>query len=55
MASAQLTSVDALRRFRAALIAFAEESHETMVGLDMELQRGLQWMLDTQPRFWKSE
>jgi hypothetical protein len=55
MASAQLTSLDALRRFRAALIEFAEASNETMVGLDMELRRGLQWMLETQPRFWKSE
>lgn len=55
MATAHLTSLDALRQFRAALIAFADTSHETMIGLDMELQRGLQWILETQPRFWKSE
>jgi hypothetical protein len=55
MASAQLTSLDAIRHFRVALIEYAEASHETMVGLDMELRRGLQWLLETQPRFWKSE
>lgn len=55
MSSARVTSLDALRHLRAALLNFVDESSETMVGLDMELRRGLQWLLDTQPKFWKNE
>ena len=55
MSSANVTSLDVLRRLRSALIVFAEECNETMVGIDMELRRGLQWLLDEQPKYWKHE
>jgi hypothetical protein len=55
MSAINLTSLDALHHFRAALIEYADATHETMVGLDLELRRGLQWMLETQPGFWSRE
>ena len=55
MAAAHVSSIGALRQFRASLVAFAETAGESMVGLDMELQRGLQWILEDQPLFWKNE
>jgi hypothetical protein len=55
MSSANITSLDVLHRLRSALIEFNDECGETMIGLDMELRRGLQWLLDEQPKFWKSE
>ena len=55
MSAANFTSLDALRDLRSALIQFAEATGETMVGLDMELRRGLQWILEDQPRYWKNE
>jgi hypothetical protein len=55
MPAANVTSLDALRDLRSALIEFAEATGETMVGLDMELRRGLQWILEDQPRHWKTE
>jgi hypothetical protein len=55
MPSVKVTSLDALRHLRSALVKFAEATGETMIGLDMELRRGLQWLLDEQPKFWKNE
>jgi hypothetical protein len=55
MSAANVTSLDALRDLRSALIEFGEATGETMVGLDMELRRGLQWILEDQPRHWKNE
>jgi hypothetical protein len=53
--SANVTSLDALRQLRVALVEFAETARETMTGLDMELSRGMQWLLETQPQFWHQE
>jgi len=55
MASAHVNSIDALRNFRVCLLGFAETAGEAMVGLDLELRRGLQWILEDQPLFWKNE
>ena len=55
MSTANVSSLDALRHLRSGLVEFSDATGETMIGLDMELRRGLQWVLEEQPRFWKNE
>ena len=55
MSSANVSSLDVLRHLRSALIGFGEECGQSIVGLDMELRRGLQFLLDEQPKFWNGE
>jgi hypothetical protein len=52
---AHVGSVDAVRDFRAALVTFAHEAHESLISFDMESRRTLDWLLETQPKFWQQE
>jgi hypothetical protein len=51
---AHVTSIAALREFRADLLAFADEGKEALSANDMEVQRAFAW-LDTQAQFWARE
>ncbi len=53
--AAHVQSVDALREFRSALIGFVQEARSSLVDIDLELRRGMEWLLETQPEFWRSE
>jgi hypothetical protein len=55
MSSANVRSLDALRRFRAGLLSFAAASDEGLTALNMELRRGMEWLLEEQPSFWSCE
>lgn len=48
-------SIPALIDFRAALITFADSARRAMDEVRMEMQRGLMWIGDEQPKTWKSE
>lgn len=52
---AHVGSIDAVRDFRAALITFAHEARESLLSFDMESRRTLEWLLETQPKFWQQE
>lgn len=52
---AHVGSIDAVRDFRAALVNFAHEARESMISFDMESRRTLDWLLETQPKFWHQE
>lgn len=52
---AHVGSIDAVRDFRAALANFAHEAREALISFDMESRRTLEWLLETQPKFWQHE
>jgi len=53
--SANVTSLDALRKFRQALLRFSEEASDALVGLQMEVLRALEWLEHDRPHFWKAQ
>jgi hypothetical protein len=52
--SARVTSIDALRDFRAGLCKFGLTAREALCVTDLEIRRFLDW-LDTQQKYWKHE
>jgi hypothetical protein len=52
---AEVGSIDAVRQFRAALVTFAEEAREALGSYEMEVGRALQWLLESQPQYWKQQ
>lgn len=52
---AHVGSIDAVRDFRAALITFLHEARESLNSFDMESRRTLEWLQETQPKFWHQE
>ena len=52
---AHVGSIDAVRDFRAALVVFAHEAREALLSFDMESRRSLDWLVETQPKFWRQE
>lgn len=52
---AHVGSIDAVRDFRAALVVFAHEVREALLSFDLESRRTLEWLLETQPKFWQNE
>jgi hypothetical protein len=52
---ARVSSIDAVREFRAALVAFAHEAREALSSHELELRRSLQWLLEEQPQHWQQE
>ncbi|MBM4004261.1 MAG: hypothetical protein FJ295_13395 [Planctomycetes bacterium] len=53
--AAKVTSIDAIRSFRVALIAFQEELSRAVVSLDLECRRPLDWMEHDRARYWPRE
>ena len=53
--SANVTSVDAIRQFAAAVIAFQEESRLCLTSLDGQLRQILFWLERDRPGCWKRE
>jgi hypothetical protein len=50
--SANVTSVDALRHFRAALVKFAAEVESALIALDLEARRPVEWIESNRARYW---
>jgi hypothetical protein len=55
MSQARVLSLDALRRFRAALVNFGQEARAALVAIDLETRRSLEWAQDWQPAYWQQE
>ncbi len=53
--SANVTSLDAIRKFRQSLLRFAEEASDAVVGLQMEVTRALEWLEHDRPHYWKAQ
>ncbi len=53
--SANVSSIDAIRHFAAAVIAFQEESRLCLSVLDSQLRQILFWLDRDRPMFWKRE
>jgi hypothetical protein len=54
MRRAHVTSIAALREFRADVLSFVDEGKEALSANEMELQRAFAW-LDNQAKFWARE
>jgi len=52
---ANVQSIEALRDFRAALVAFADEALGALGAVDMEIRRTQQWLQHDQRMFWQGE
>ncbi len=52
---ANVRSIPALADFRAALVTFGDAAKRALDEVRMEVQRGLTWVSDEQPIFWKGE
>lgn len=55
MPSARVQSVAAIAEFRAALIQFAHEVRKSLDSTGLEVRRGLEWIVDEQPRYWQQQ
>src|SRR3954469_11004924 len=53
--SANVTSIDAPRQFRAALVRFIAEVEAAMVTLELEAHRPIEWIEGDRPRYWRQE
>jgi len=53
--AASVRSIDVIREFRADLQEFCEEVRSALVDVDLEVRRGLEWVLDEQPAYWRHE
>lgn len=55
MSQARITSVDAVRDFRAFLLTFADQIRDGLTSVDLESRRTLEWILARQPAYWEAE
>ncbi len=53
--SANVTSIDAPRQFRAALVRFIAEVEAALVTIELEASRPLEWIEADRPRYWRQE
>lgn len=53
--SANVKSIDAIRRFHAAVLHFQEEARLCLSSLELQLQRVTGWLERDRPGFWKRE
>ena len=53
--SAQVTSVDAVRDFRAALVQFGDEAQGAVVMLMLEARKAVQWLQQDRARYWPDQ
>ncbi|MBX6311573.1 MAG: hypothetical protein IRY99_01415 [Isosphaeraceae bacterium] len=55
MSQASVYSIDALKEFRATLVAFAEDAMNALGGVDMEARRTTRWLVEEQRLYWEGE
>jgi DNA repair ATPase RecN len=55
MTQAHVTSIDAIRRFAAAVVTFQQEARLCLATLDTQLRTILLWLERDRPTFWKRE
>src|ERR671912_1101985 len=55
MSQANVRSVDALRDFKNALIAYAEEARNALNGVDMDVRRTRDWLERDQLMYWQTQ
>jgi hypothetical protein len=55
MTTANVTSIDAPRQFRAALVRFIAEVEAALVTLNLEGHRPTEWIEGDRPRYWRQE
>jgi hypothetical protein len=53
--NANVNSIEALRKFKAALALFAEEVEEGMVALELEGRRPMEWIEHDRAQYWPRE
>ena len=55
MSQANVRSVDALKDFKNALIAYAEEARNAISGVDMDVRRTRDWLERDQLMYWQTQ
>lgn len=53
--SAQVTSIDAIREFRAALLQFGGEAEDAVVMLILEARKAIHWLQQDRARYWPEQ
>ena len=53
--TANITSLDALRSFRAALVRFAADVEAALVALELEARRPVEWVEGDRSRYWPQQ
>ncbi|APZ92481.1 hypothetical protein [Fuerstiella marisgermanici] len=53
--SANVRSVDAIKRFQAAVLQFQEDARQCVTALELQLHRMIGWLERDRPGFWKRE
>jgi hypothetical protein len=53
--TANVTSLDALRSFRAALVRFAADVEAALITLELEARRPVEWIEDDRSRYWPQQ
>jgi hypothetical protein len=55
MPSANVTSIAAVREFRAALVQFADEAASALGSMSAQIHRALDWVEHEQPPYWQQQ
>ncbi len=53
--TANVKSIDAIRRFQASVAQFQEDARQCVTALELQLQRMIGWLERDRPGFWKRE
>jgi hypothetical protein len=53
--SANVTSIDAVRAFRAALVKFEENARDGVTSLELEIRRAVNWIEVDRRRYWPTQ
>lgn len=53
--SANVTSIDAVRAFRAALVKFEDNARDGLTGLELEIRRAVNWIEVDRRRYWPNQ
>lgn len=53
--SARVTSIDAIKDFRAALCRFSEDTKNALGAVEMEIRRVVSWVVQERPLYWQAE
>jgi hypothetical protein len=53
--AARVTSIEAIREFRTALMQFSHECRDALGSVDLESRRALEWVLQRQPAYWQQQ
>ena len=53
--SAQVTSIDAVRELRAALLQFGGDAEDAIVMLTLESRKAIQWLQQDRARYWPEQ